>query len=285
MATIAGRRSGPRVQHLLGRSALYLILLALAAYFLMPIYVLLVTGFKSYAAVNVAQMWQLPSAFNPGSFLQAWKAIGPNFLNSVLIVVPAAVLSTLIGSINGYVFAKWRFWGSEIIFLLVLFGMFVPYQGLLIPLVLTLQFLGLYGSIPGLIVTHCILGIPITAMMFRAFFSGVPNELLDAAKIDGCGFFRIFRWLMMPVAPPAIAVVLLWQFTTIWNDFLLAVVVLSNPTVAPVTVAVENLAGSYSVQWNVQMAGALLAALPTMIVYLFLGKLFMRGLLAGALKG
>lgn len=285
MATVAGRHSGPRVQHRVGRAALYVILLALAAYFLMPIYVLLITGFKSYAAVNVAQMWQLPSAFNPGSFLQAWTRVGPNFVNSVLIVVPAAVLSTLIGSINGYVFAKWRFRGSEVIFLLVLFGMFVPYQGLLIPLVLTLQFLGLYGSIPGLIVTHCILGIPITAMMFRSFFSGVPNELVDAAKIDGCGFFRIFRWLMLPVAPPAVAVVLLWQFTTIWNDFLLAVVVLSNPSVAPITVAVENLAGSYSVQWNVQMAGALLAALPTMIVYLLLGKLFMRGLLAGALKG
>ncbi|WP_219417198.1 carbohydrate ABC transporter permease [Pseudonocardia nigra] len=278
-------RPGLGARNVAARAAIYAILIAFAAYFLMPIYVLVITALKPYAGVDVATMWQLPAVPSFDAFLRAWEQIGGNFTNSMLIVIPAALVSTMIGAVNGYVFAKWRFRGSEVIFRLVLFGMFLPYQGLIIPLVLTLRTLGLYGSIPGLIVVHAILGIPITALMFRTFFAGIPDELLDAAKIDGCGFFRIFRWLMLPVAPPVIAVVLLWQFTTIWNDFILAVVVLNSPTVAPVTVAVQNLAGSYSVEWNVQMAGALIAALPTIVVYLLLGKLFMRGLLAGAVKG
>lgn len=281
-----GVRAGTTsVRSVMARAAIYVVLIVFAAYFLMPIYVLAITALKPYSGVSADTMWQLPKVPTLDAFLQAWHRISGNFTNSVLIVVPAAVFSTLLGSVNGYVFAKWRFRGSEVLFRLVLFGMFLPYQGLLIPLVLALRYLGLYGSIPGLVVVHTILGIPITALMFRAYFGGVPDELLDAAKIDGCGFFRIFRWLMLPVAPPAIAVVMLWQFTTIWNDYILAVVVLNNPTVAPVTVAVQNLSGSYSVEWNVQMAAALIAALPTIVVYLLLGKLFMRGLLAGALKG
>jgi glucose/mannose transport system permease protein len=135
------------------------------------------------------------------------------------------------------------------------------------------------------IFVHCVFGIPITALMFRSYFTGVPNERLASAKIDGCGFFGIYRWILLPISFPAFAVVLLWQFTTIWNDFLIGIVVLSNPRLAPINVAVQNLAGSYTVEWNVQMAGALIAALPTIVVYLVLGKLFMRGLLAGALKG
>ena len=162
---------------------------------------------------------------------------------------------------------------------------YAPYQGILIPLVLTLRELGLYGTVPGLILVHCIFGIPITALLFRGYYAGIPNELLDAAKIDGCGFFGIYRYILLPISMPAFAVVLLWQFTSIWNDYLIGLVVLSNPSVAPVNVAVQNIAGRWSVEWNVQMAAALIAAAPTIIVYLALGKLFMRGLLAGSLKG
>jgi glucose/mannose transport system permease protein len=144
---------------------------------------------------------------------------------------------------------------------------------------------GLYGSIAGLVFVHCVFGIPITAMMFRSFYGGIPTELVEAAKIDGAGFFGIFRRIFLPLSPPAFAVVLIWQFTMIWNDFLIAVVVVSNPLLAPVMVSVNNMAGSYWVEWNVQMAGALTAAIPTIAVYLLLGRLFMRGLLAGALKG
>jgi len=273
------------LQRIWTRSAIYLVLLAFAAFYAMPIYVLIITGLKPFQDVNETRMWELPNGLYFGSFTQAWKLVSPNFKNSMMITIPAALISSMIGSINGYIFAKWRFKGADTLFILFLVGMFMPYQGILIPLVLTLQALHLYGSLVGLILTHCIFGIPITALLFRGYYTGIPNELLDAGKIDGCGFFGLYRWILLPISMPAFAVVLLWQFTSIWNDYLIGLVVLSNPILAPVNVAVKNVAGSYSVDWNVQMSAALIAALPTIIVYLALGKLFMRGLLAGALKG
>ncbi|MGN6563321.1 MAG: carbohydrate ABC transporter permease [Thermomicrobiales bacterium] len=267
------------------RGAIYLVLVAFAIFFLLPVYVLLVTALKPYKDVSVLTMWELPHGLDFGSFRVAWGRVSPNFWNSVKITVPAALISSFIGSLNGYIFAKWRFRGSNVIFTLVLFGLFLPYQAVLIPLVQTLQKIHLFGTLPGLILTHCIFGIPITAMIFRAYFAGVPTEMVDAAKIDGAGFFGIYRWIMLPIALPAFAVVIIWQFTSIWNDFLLGLIVLNNPRLSPVMVAVQNLAGSYSVEWNIQMAGAVIAALPTVVVYLLLGRLFMRGLLAGALKG
>lgn len=273
------------LQRIWTRSAIYLVLIAFAAFYAMPIYVLIITGLKPFQDVNETRMWELPNGLYFGSFTQAWKLVSPNFKNSVMITIPAALISSMIGSINGYVFAKWRFKGADTLFILFLVGMFLPYQGVLIPLVLTLQALHLYGSLVGLILTHCIFGIPITALLFRGYYAGIPTELLDAGKIDGCGFFGLYRHILLPISMPAFAVVLLWQFTTIWNDYLIGLVVLSNPVLAPVNVAVKNVAGSYSVDWNVQMSAALIAALPTIIVYLLLGKLFMRGLLAGSLKG
>jgi glucose/mannose transport system permease protein len=273
------------VQRLWSRGAIYLVLIAFCLFYLMPFYVMLITGLKPYEDLNVTRMWELPKGIYLGGFLEAWLKVSPNFWNSVIITVPAALISSLIGSVNGYIFAKWRFPGADTVFILFLVGMFLPYQGILIPLVRTLQVVGLYGDVVGLIMVHCIFGIPITALLFRGYFAGVPNELLDAGKIDGCGFFGIYRWVLLPISMPAFAVVLLWQFTTIWNDYLIGLVVLSSPRLAPINVAVQNIAGSWSVEWNVQMSAALIAALPTVIVYLALGKLFMRGLLAGSLKG
>jgi glucose/mannose transport system permease protein len=273
------------LQRIWSRGAIYLVLLAFALFYAMPFYVMLLTGLKPFADVNVTRMWELPDKLYFGSFIEAWRQVSPNFWNSMMITVPSALISSLIGSINGYIFAKWRFKGADTLFILFLVGMFLPYQGVLIPLVLTLQAVGLYGKLIGLILVHCIFGIPITALLFRGYYAGIPNELLDAGKIDGCGFFGLYRYILLPISMPAFAVVLLWQFTTIWNDYLIGLVVLSNPVLAPVNVAVKNVAGSYSVDWNVQMAAALIAALPTIVVYLSLGKLFMRGLLAGSLKG
>lgn len=273
------------LQRLWTRGAIYLVLIAFAAFYLMPFYVMVITGLKPYADVNVTRMWELPRGIYFEGFISAWQRVAPNFWNSIVITVPAALISSMIGSINGYIFAKWRFPGADTLFILFLVGMFLPYQGILIPLVLTLQAFGLYGTVPGLIMVHCIFGIPITALLFRGYYAGIPNELLDAGKIDGCGFFGIYRYILLPISMPAFAVVLLWQFTSIWNDFLIGLVVLSSPRLAPVNVAVQNIAGSWSVEWNVQMAAALIAALPTVVVYLLLGRLFMRGLLAGALKG
>jgi glucose/mannose transport system permease protein len=273
------------LQRRLSRGAIYFILVCFAAWYLMPIYLMFITGLKTYSQVSITSMWALPFPVSIDGFTQAWAKVAPNFINSVLITVPAAIISAFIGSINGYIFSKWKFRGSNVVFILFLVGMFLPYQGVLIPLVLTLQRMGLYGSLLGVIFTHCIFGIPISTLMFRGYFAGIPNELIDAAKIDGCGFFSIYRWILLPISFPAFAVVLIWQFTSIWNDYLIGLVIVSNPRLAPVNVAVKNLAGTYTTQWQVQMSGALIAALPTIIVYLALGKFFMRGLLAGSLKG
>lgn len=272
-------------QRLWTRFAIYGVLIAFCLFYLMPFWVMLITGLKPYEDLNVTRMWELPIPPTITGFLEAWQKIAPNFKNSVVITLPAAIISAFIGSLNGYIFAKWRFPYSDVIFSLFLVGMFLPYQGVLIPLVKTLQLFNLYGTVPGLIMVHCIFGIPITALLFRGYYAGIPNELLDAGKIDGCGFFGLYRHILLPISLPVFAVVLLWQFTSIWNDFLIGLVVLSNPNKAPVNVAIQNIAGSWSVEWNVQMSAALLAAVPTIFVYLVLGRWFMRGLLAGSLKG
>ena len=289
MATItpqvAARQKPWTWRRALSRLILYALLILLALYFLMPIYILVITSLKPYARVDYTKMWDLPRSLDFTGFRTGWNAVAPNFINSVIITVPAAVLSSFIGSMNGYIFAKWKFRGSNTLFILFLVGMFLPYQGILIPLVQTLQALNLYGTLIGLILVHCIFGIPITALMFRSYFAGLPNELMDAAKIDGCGFFGIYRYILLPISFPAFAVVGIWQFTNIWNDYLIGVVVLSSPKMSPVMIAVKNLAGSFTTDWNVQMAGALIAAFPTIFVYLALGRFFMQGLLAGSVKG
>ncbi len=272
--------------------ALYALLAAFAVLYLLPIYVLALTGLKSYAEVNLYRMWDWPAHVSLDSFVKAWvgseaqgfRGLDNNFWNSVRLAVPATLLSAALGSLNGYVLAKWRFRGSDAVFTLFLFGMFIPYQSILIPLVQVLNRMGLYGSLQGLIFVHVVYGIPITTLIFRNYYATVPNELVEAATIDGSGILGIFRYVMVPISLPAFAVVAIWQFTSIWNDFLFGVIVTPRPAVQPITVALNNLAGSYIVEWNVQMAGALLAALPTMLLYIVLGRYFMRGLLAGSLK-
>ncbi|HEY6041539.1 MAG TPA: carbohydrate ABC transporter permease [Anaerolineae bacterium] len=277
------------------RPIIYIILILFAAFYLMPIYVLLVTGLKSFTEVSLDRMWNLPATLSFESFLRAWNGettpngvisgLAPNFLNSLYLAVPATLFSAMLGSINGYILAKWKFRGADVLFPLILFGMFIPYQSILIPLVQVTQWMGLYGSIPGLIFVHVVYGIPITTLIFRNYYATIPNDLLESAKIDGAGLLGIYRHILAPISAPGFVVVLIWQFTSVWNEFLFAVVITSKPSVQPITVALNNLAGSFIVEWNVQMAGALLAALPTLLVFVFLGRYFMRGLLAGALKG
>ena len=248
---------------------------------------------KSFQEVNLYRMWDVPAHVSLDSFVTAWfgsesqgfRGLQHNFWNSVRLAVPGTFLSALLGSMNGYVLARWKFRGADAVFALLLFGMFIPYQSILIPLVRVLSGVGLYGSIPGLIVTHVVYGLPITTLIFRNYYANVPTELVEAAKIDGASIFGIYTRILFPLSLPGFVVVAIWQFTSIWNDFLFAATVTSNPNIQPVTVALNNLAGSYIVEWNVQMAGALIAALPTLIVYVVLGRFFMRGLMAGALKG
>ena len=280
------------------RVFLYLTLIAFAVAFLIPVYVLVITGMKSFAEVSLYRMWDLPSGLHFDSFAKAWfgsqqegfRGLGVNFMNSVYLTIPATILSAMLGSINGYILAKWKFRGSDVLFPLMLFGMFIPYQSVLIPMVQVLSKIpwfggNLYGTIPGLIFVHVVYGIPITTLIFRNYYAAVPSELVEAARIDGANIFSVYRHILFPLSIPGFVVVMIWQFTSIWNDFLFAVTVTSSPDVQPITVGLNNLAGSYIVEWNVQMAGSLLAALPTLAVYILLGRFFMRGLLAGSLKG
>lgn len=280
------------------RLAIYLLLSAFAGLFLIPVYLLFITSMKSFAEVSLYRMWDLPSGLSFDSFSKAWlgspkegfRGLGVNFLNSVYLTVPATILSALLGSINGYILTKWKFRGSDVLFPLLLFGMFIPYQSILIPLVQVLSKIpwfggSLYGTIPGLIFVHVIYGIPITTLIFRNYYAAIPTELVEAARIDGATIFSVYRHVLFPLSVPGFVVVMIWQFTSVWNDFLFAVTITGNPDVQPITVGLNNLAGSYIVEWNVQMAGSLLAALPTLAVYIFLGRFFLRGLLAGSLKG
>jgi glucose/mannose transport system permease protein len=267
------------------RVAIYGALTLVALFYLMPIYVLLVTGLKSLQEVRLEQMWDLPSGLRFDSFRDAYRALDSNLMNSFKMVIPATIISCMLGSINGYVLTKWRFRGSNLVFFLLLYGMFIPYQSVLIPLVKTLQQLHVYGSLWGLVVTHVIYGIPITTLIFRNYYTNIPTELVEAAKMDGASIFGIYTRVIFPLSLPGFVVVAIWQFTSIWNDFLFAVTVTSNPGIQPATVALNNMAGSFIVEWNVQMAGALIAALPTLIVYIVLGRFFVRGLMAGALRG
>ena len=267
------------------RIAIYTVLVLFAVLYLMPIYVLLVTGMKSFGEVRLDRMWDLPSGLYFDSFTEAYEALDGNLANSFKMVIPATVASCMLGSINGYVLTKWRFPGSDVLFFLLLFGMFIPYQSILIPLVRTLQELHMYGSLWGLALTHVIYGIPITTLIFRNYYASVPTEIVEAARIDGAGLAGTYRHVILPLSMPGFVVVMIWEVTQVWNEFLFAVTITGNPARQPVQVALRNLAGSQIIEWNVQMAGALLTALPPLLVYIFLGRYFLRGLLAGALKG
>ncbi|GAB2716190.1 carbohydrate ABC transporter permease [Paenibacillus thermoaerophilus] len=266
------------------RAVTYALLTLFSLFFLIPIYVMAVTSFKSLDEVTLDRMWELPSALHLSGYGEALKKLAPNLLNSVYLAVPATVISCLLGSLNGYVFAKWKFRGSDILFVCILFGMFIPYQSILIPLIQFMQAIRLYNTIPGLILVHVIYGIPITTLIFRNFYAGIPTELLESAKIDGAGFFGIYRHIFFPLSMTGFVVVGIWQFTSVWNEFLFAVT-LTTQKQQPIMVALQNLSGSQVVHWNVQMAGALLAALPTLLVYVFLSRYFVKGLLAGSIKG
>ena len=261
------------------------VLLAFMLFFLMPVYVMVVTGLKEARNVSLSTMWNLPQQLSGGGFVEAWHRLEPNLGNSLMLAIPATILSAIWGSINGYVFAKWRFRGSNLLFGILVFGMFIPYQSILIPLIQFLQHVKLYGTIPGLITVHVIYGIAITSLIFRNYYANIPDELMEAARIDGAGLVRIYTNVMLPLSMPGFVVVAIFQFTNIWNDFLFGVTILPNPVAQPVTVALNNLSGSFSVDWNVVMAGAVVAALPTALVYIFLGRFFVRGLLAGSVKG
>ena len=279
----------------IGRVMIYLILLFFALIYLAPLYVMFTTSLKGIEEIRSGNLMALPVDPTFYAWAKAWssactgsecKGLAPYFWNSVRIVFPAVIISTIIGAFNGYSLAKWKFKGSELLFGALLFGCFIPFQVILLPMAKLLGSLGLANTVTGLVMVHVIYGVAFTTLFFRNYYVGIPTELVRAAKLDGAGFFAIFRHIFLPLSTPIFVVTIIWQFTQIWNDFLFGVVYSGSGT-QPITVALNNLVNTSvgGKEYNVHMAAAIIAALPTLVVYVIAGKYFVRGLTAGAVKG
>jgi glucose/mannose transport system permease protein len=277
------------------RWGLYILLFLFALFYLMPLFVMVTTSLKSLDEIRTGSLIALPRDVTFEAWSTAWSSactgikcegLRPYFWNSVLLAVPAVLISTMIGAINGYVIAKWRFKGANLIFSLMLFGCFIPFQVVLLPMAQMLGLMGMAGSITGLIFVHVVYGIGFTTLFFRNYYVTIPTELVKAAKVDGAGFFRILCEIILPLSLPIFVVTIIWQFTQIWNDFLFGVS-FSQAGTQPVTVALNNIVNSTTgvKEYNVDMASAIIAALPTLFVYIVAGKYFIRGLTAGSVKG
>jgi glucose/mannose transport system permease protein len=278
-----------------GRVLIYTILIIAAIYFLIPLFVMVITSIKNMADIRTGQLISWPRDVTLDAWKEAWATacigvkcagIKGYFWNSVRMVVPSVVISTLIGAANGYVFSLWRFRGSDTFFSCLLLGCFIPFQVILLPMASTLGKLGIAQSVTGLVLVHIVYGLAFTTLFFRNFYVTIPGDLVKAAKIDGAGFFRIFWKIILPVSTPIFVVSIIWQMTQIWNDFLFGVA-FSGSDSQPVTVALNNLVNTSTgvVKYNVDMAAAIIAGLPTLLVYIVAGKYFLRGLTAGAVKG
>jgi len=277
------------------RWLLYAILALFAIYYMLPLFVMVTTSLKSLEEIRTGSLISLPRDVTFQAWVTAWsgacsgikcEGLRPYFWNSVIMAVPAVLISTFIGALNGYAVAQWRFRGANLIFALILFGCFIPFQVVLLPMARLLGQMGLAGSIPGLIMVHVIYGIGFTTLFFRNYYVTISPELVKAAKIDGASFFRIFFSIFLPLSLPIIVVTIIWQFTQIWNDFLFGVS-FSEAGTQPVTVALNNIVNSTTgvKEYNVDMAAAIIAASPTLLVYIVAGKYFIRGLTAGSVKG
>jgi glucose/mannose transport system permease protein len=279
----------------LSRALIYAVLLLAALFFLAPLYVMLATSFKDAEQIRSGSLLSFPTSLNWSSWQTAWSSactgvdcngLKPFFMNSVMMTVPAVLLSTAWGAVNGYVLSHWRFKGSELLFGFMLFGVFMPFQVVLLPMSQVLGMVGLSSSVMGLVIVHVLAGMAGTTLFFRNYYVSVPRELVNAARMDGAGFWQIFWRVIFPLSTPILMVTLIWQFTNIWNDFLFGVA-FSGAESKPVTVGLNNMVNtSSSVKaYEVDMAAAMIAGLPTMIIYVLAGQYFVRGLTAGAVKG
>ena len=277
------------------RWLLYIALIIFALFYLMPLFVMLATSLKSLEEIRTGSLIALPREITFDAWITAWSSacsgikcegLQPYFWNSVIMTVPAVLISTFIGALNGFAIAQWRFPGANTIFALILFGCFIPFQVVLLPMARLLGELGLAGSVSGLILVHVVYGIGFTTLFFRNYYVSIPVELVKAAKVDGASYFRIFFSIFLPLSLPIIVVTIIWQFTQIWNDFLFGVS-FSEAGTQPITVALNNIVNSTTgvKEYNVDMAAAIIAALPTLAIYVIAGKYFIRGLTAGSVKG
>ena len=260
----------------------------------MPIYVMVINSLKGVKNVYLINAFKLPEKLDFSAWSVAWsgtdyfpQSISESMTRTLLFVIQSSIISAVIGSINGYVFAKWKFKGSNFIFTLFLFGMFIPYQAIMIPLVRVATEVGINKSIYVLVFAHVIYGIPICTLIFRNYYEAIPNELIEAGRVDKASMVRIYRSIILPLSIPAFVVVLIWQFTSAWNDFLFAIFLTGgSPKLAVATTALNWLTGSSNqVYYGKNMTASLMASIPTLLVYMFLGRYFLRGLLSGSLKG
>jgi len=270
------------------RTLRYAVLIAFVVLVLIPLYVLVVTSLKKSSDISADTAWSLPHQLSVEGWSHAWDQLAPPLFRSLILAVSVAVISSLLGSMNGFVFARWSFPFSQTIFTLFLFGMFIPYQAVMIPL--QAMFLQLQDGLPfvdgivKLIIAHCIYGIPICTLIFRNYYAtAVPVEILEAAKVDGAGMLRVLRSIVLPISAPAFVVAMIWQFTSAWNDFLFALF-LTTRNNGPVTYALNELAGGQNPDYSSIMAGVLIASLPTLLVYVLLGRYFIGGLMSGSVK-
>jgi glucose/mannose transport system permease protein len=260
----------------------------------MPIYVMVINSLKGVKNVYLINAFKLPERLDFSAWSVAWsgtdyfpQSISESMTRTLIFVIQSSIISAVIGSINGYVFAKWKFKGSNLIFTLFLFGMFIPYQAIMIPLVRVATEVGINKSIYVLVFAHVIYGIPICTLIFRNYYEAIPNELIEAGRVDKASMIRIYRSIILPLSIPAFVVVLIWQFTSAWNDFLFAIFLTGgSPKLSVATTALNFITGSSNqVYYGVNMTASLIVSLPTLIVYIFLGRYFLRGLLSGSLKG
>jgi glucose/mannose transport system permease protein len=288
--------SGPRPKRItFGRVVLYAILIFAALYYLVPIYVMIMTSLKSLAEVRAGNIFMPPKEVTFDAWFKAWdtactglfcEGLKVGFVNSVKIAVPSVIISIIVAMVNGYALANWKFKGSEIIFTILLFGAFIPYQVLIYPIVIILRQFGLFGTLPGIIIVHTIFGMPILTLLFRNYFASLPPELFKSARVDGAGFWRILIQVMLPMALPIMTVALILQVTGIWNDFLFGVIYAGRDNL-PMTIQLNNIVNSSQgeKEFNVNMAATILTALVPLVIYFISGKLFVRGIAAGAVKG
>lgn len=252
---------------------------------LIPVYVLIVTSFKTSGDASAARAWALPSEWTLENWAEAWETLSPAMGHSFAMVIPSTIISSALGCMNGFVLSRWRFPGADVVFTFLLFGMFLPYQAVMIPLLSLVLALPIDSGVPSLILVHVVFGIPICTLIFRNYFETVPESLIEAAKVDGAGMLRTFWSVALPISIPGFVVVMIWQFTNAWNDFLFAVF-FATPMNGPVTLALNNLAnGALLTNYGVSMAGALLASAPTLVVYILLSKYFISGMMSGSVKG
>ena len=287
-AAVASRR------HFWSRVAIYGLLGLFAAIYLIPLIVVVLNSFREQAEIARSGLISVPKSFRLDAWSQAWstycvagtcEGMKRNFFNSLWMTVPATIISTLLGAINGYILSKWRFKGSEVLFTCMLLGVFMPGQIALMPWAFVLGKLGLTNSTYGLILVHVIQGISFTTLFCRNYYVSIPDDLIKAARIDGAGFWRIFRKIILPLSPPILIVTVIWQFTGIWNEYLFGVVFTSGVQ-QPITAALVALtaSGTTSRAYDVMSASVLIGALPPLLIYLFGGKYFVRGLTQGAIK-